>query len=155
DKSGCACLLLIEAEPQPLGDPADDKAAGALDRLRLVLQAAQILGCSAIATTPAGPDGDEMVVRTAERLRKLIHSAERAELNILLAPGKGVSPTPEPIPEIIKKVGGFRVGPFPDFQAAAASSNPVAYLRRLTPYATVVSASTVQFLAPGGAAPGD
>jgi hypothetical protein len=42
-------------------------------------------------------------------------------------------------------VGGFRVGTFPDFQAAASVPDPVAYLRRLTPYAAVVSASTLKF----------
>jgi sugar phosphate isomerase/epimerase len=155
DKSGCACLLLIESDAQPIGDPSDERAAAALDRLRLVLQAAQILGCSAIAVTPSGADTDEVVAKTAERLRKLMNAAERAEINILLAPGKGVTATPERLTEIIKKVGGFRVGTFPDFQAAAASAEPVPYLRRLTPYATVVCASTVQFVAPGGGAPGD
>lgn len=155
DKSGCACLLLIEADAQPLGDPSEDRANAALDRLRLVLQAAQILGCSAIAVSPSGADSDETVQKTAERLRKLMHTAERAEINILLSPGKGVSSTPERVTEIIKKVGGFRVGTFPDFQAAAASPDPVPYLRRLTPYATVVSAATVQFVAPGGGTPGD
>jgi sugar phosphate isomerase/epimerase len=155
DKSGCACLLLIEGEPQPIGDANEDKARAAMDRLRLVLQAAQILGCSAIAATPSGQDTDDVAVRTAERLRKLMSTAERAEINLLISPGKGVSSTPERVTEIIKKVGGFRVGTFPDFQAAAASPEPVAYLRRLTPYATVVSASTIQFVAPGGGPVGD
>jgi sugar phosphate isomerase/epimerase len=154
DKAGCACLLLIEQEPQPLGDPAEAKAAAAYDRLRAVLQAAQILGCAAIAMTPTGPDNEETVLRTAERLRKLMGPAERFEINLLISPAKGLTSTPEKVTEIIKKVGGFRVGTFPDFQAAAASPDPVQYLRRLTPYATVVSASSVQFVAPGGDAPG-
>ncbi len=156
DKSGCACLLLIESEPQPLGDASDDKAEAGMARLRQVLQAAHILGCSAIAATPSGADDDEVAKRTAERLKKLMASAERAEINILLSPGKGVTSTPDRVTEIIKKVGGFRVGTLPDFQAAAASADPVQYLRRLTPYAAVVSASTVQFVAAaGGGPPGD
>lgn len=150
DKAGCACLLLIEQDPQPLGDPSEARAATALDRLRAVLQAAQILGCAAIAVTPTGPDNDETIRRTAERLRKLMGPAERFEINLLISPGKGLTSTPDKVTEIIKKVGGFRVGTFPDFQAAAASPDPVQYLRRLTPYATVVSASSVQFVAPGG-----
>jgi Xylose isomerase-like TIM barrel len=146
DKAGCACLLLIESEAQPFGDAAEAAAAGAVERMQRVIQAGHILGCSAVAVKAAGADETGVFQRTAERLRKAVERAERLELNVLLSPREGLTATPERITELIKKVGGFRVGTFPDFQAAAASGDPVAYLRRLTPYASVVSASTVKFV---------
>jgi hypothetical protein len=89
--------------------------------------------------------------RTADRLRKAVDKAERLELNVLLSPHDGLTSTPERITELIKKIGGFRVGTFPDFQAAAAAPDSTAYLRRLTPYASVVSASTQKFTPDKGA----
>ncbi len=145
DKAGCACLLLIESEAQAFGDKNEVIAAGAVERMQKVIQAAHILGCSAAAVKAAGADNPEVFARTADKLRKAVERAERLELNILLSPTEGLTATPERITELIKKVGGFRVGTFPDFQAAGAAPDPVAYLRRLTPYAAVVSASTVKF----------
>jgi sugar phosphate isomerase/epimerase len=145
DKAGCACLLLVESEPQSFGDKNDTVAAAAVERAQRVIQAAHILGCSAAAVRAFGADDTVVFAKTAERLRKAVERAERLELNVLLAPHDGLTATPERVTELIKKVGGFRVGTFPDFQAAAASPDPVAYLRRLTPYAAVVSASTVKF----------
>ena len=147
DKAGCACLLLIESEAQPLGDSSDAKAAGAVERLQRVVQAAHVLGCSALAIRAQGPDDPTVFQRTVDRLRKVVEKAERLELNVLISPTAGLTSTPERITELIKKVGGFRVGTFPDFQAAAESADAISYLRRLTPYASVVSASTEKFAA--------
>ncbi|MEX2220075.1 MAG: TIM barrel protein [Phycisphaerales bacterium] len=150
DKAGCACLLLIESDTQPLGDYDEAAGAGAIERLHRVVQAAHVLGCSAVALRPSGEDQPAIFQRTIDRLRKVVEKAERLEMNLLISPGPGLASTPERITELIKKVGGFRVGTFPDFQAAAASPDPVGYLRRLTPYASVVSASTVKFAAEKG-----
>jgi hypothetical protein len=61
------------------------------------------------------------------------------------------------VTELIKRVGGFRIGTYPDFEAATRFSDPVGYLRRLCPYASAVCASTIRFKerkAPkGGAGP--
>ena len=145
DKAGCACLLLIESEAQAFGDASESVGAALVDRLIKVVQAANLLGCSSIAVKVAGKDDPAAVARAAERLRKAVERAEKLELNVLLAPHDGMTATPERVTELLKKVGGFRVGTYPDFQAAAASPDPVGYLRRLTPYASVVSASTVKF----------
>jgi sugar phosphate isomerase/epimerase len=150
DKAGCACLLLIESESHAFGDPGDAVGAAAIERLQKVIQAGHILGCNAVAVRAAGPDDPAVFQRCADRLRKGVERAERLELNVLIAPQPGLTATPERVTELIKKVGGFRVGTFPDFQAAAAAADPVAYLRRLTPYAAVVSASTVKFVAEKG-----
>jgi sugar phosphate isomerase/epimerase len=145
DKAGCACLLLVESEPQAFGDVNESVAAGAVERMHRVVQAASLLGCNAVAVRSQGKDDPEVFARTAERMRKAVEKAEKLELNLLIAPHDGLTQTPERITELIKKVGGFRVGTFPDFQAAAASADPINYLRRLTPYASVVAATTVKF----------
>ncbi len=145
DKARCAVLVLIEPEPQPLGDPADRVASGSLERLGRVIEAARVLGCGSVAITPGGPDDPAHFERTAERLRRIVDRAEKLEMNLLIAPGEGLTVQPERVTDLIKKVGGFRLGTFPDFEAASRSPDPAVYLRRLTPYAAAVSASTVGF----------
>lgn len=145
DKAGCACLLLVESDAQPFGDPSEAAGAAAIERTQKVIQAASILGCNAVAVRITGEDDQSVFQRAADRLRKAVERAEKLELNLLIAPNAGLTQSPERITDLIKKVGGFRVGTYPDFQAAAASNDPVNYLRRLTPYASVVSASTVKF----------
>lgn len=150
DKSGAACLAVIDHEPLALGAESESAGAAAVDRLRRVVRAGQLLGCNAVAVRPAGPDTPEALQRTAERMRRVVQSAEKVELNVLITPGEGLTATPERVTDLIKKVGGFRVGTFPDFQTAAATPDPVAYLRRLTPYASVVSATTIRFVSADG-----
>lgn len=147
DKAGAACLLLVESEPQAFGAPTDAGAAPAIDRLQRVIEAGHLLGCNAVAVRISGADDAETLQRTADRLRKAVRRAERLELNVLIAPTTGLTSTPDRVTELIKKVGGFRVGTYPDFQAASASGDPESYLRRLTPYAAVVCASTLKFAA--------
>ncbi|MDX2118218.1 MAG: TIM barrel protein [Planctomycetota bacterium] len=153
DKVGCSCLLLTETEPQNLADPDDSVALAGVERLLRVVQAAQILGCSSASVRLVASDDDKTLALAAQRLRKVIERAERLDLNLLIAPHTGLTSTPERLTELLKKVGGFRIGTFPDFQTAAASKDPVGYLRRLTPYAAVVSASTLKFVEPPPDAP--
>jgi|GEM_PF-317805 len=148
DKVGCSCLLLMEAEPQNLADADDALAQVGVDRLIRVVQAAQILGCSSASVRLTAADNEKALGLAAQRLRKVIEKAERLDMNLLIAPHTGLTSTPEKLTELLKKVGGFRIGTFPDFQTASASKDPVGYLRRLTPYAAVVSASTLKFIDP-------
>jgi sugar phosphate isomerase/epimerase len=145
DKASCACLLLVESEPQPFGDPSDATGAAVTERLIKVIQAGNLLGCSAVAVRIASKDDPANFQRAAERLRKAVDRAEKLEMNVLVAPSEGLTATPERVTELLKKVGGFRVGTYPDFEAAAAFTDPIGYLRRLTPYASVVCAATVKF----------
>lgn len=154
DKVGCSCLLLVETEPQNLADADEAVAQIGVDRLIRVVQAAQVLGCSSTSVKLIAPDTEKALGLASQRLRKVIERAERLDLNLLITPHTGLTATPEKLTELLKKVGGFRIGTFPDFQAAAASKDPVGYLRRLTPYAAVVSASTLKFVqAPPDAPP--
>jgi sugar phosphate isomerase/epimerase len=145
DKAGCAVLLLIETQPQPLGETNEAKAEAGVERLRRVVEAGAALGCSAIATAITGAATEDGKELAADRLREVAERAEIRDLNVLLAPAPGLTAKPETLTELIKAVGGFRVGTFPDFQQASKEADPQAYMRRLTPYAAAVSASTVAF----------
>lgn len=145
DKASCACLLLIESEPQPFGAESEKKGTSATERTRRVVEAAQILGCTAAAVTVESTDDSVSLTRVATRLKPVVERAEKLDVSLLISPSKGLTSTPERLAELIKKVGGFRIGTFPDFQTASGQKDPTAYLRRLTPYASVVSASTTKF----------
>jgi sugar phosphate isomerase/epimerase len=146
DKAGCACLLLVESEPQALGEPDNAKGEAVVERLERVIRAAGLLGCNAVGLRVQAKDDAAALAATAERLKGLMERAERLEMNLLISPGEGLCARPERITELIKKVGGFRVGTLPDFQTAAATGDAVNYLRRLTPYASVVIAATGSFV---------
>ncbi len=158
DKSACACLLLMEPNALPFGDPDLDKGDAAIDRARRVVEAAALLGCNSASirldakfhNKPA--EDDETIDRVAERIRDVMRVAERREINLLISPHQGLTHTPERLTDLIKKIGGFRVGTLPDFKDAVDSGDPATYLRRLTPYASAVLASTFEF---GEAAPAE
>ncbi|MCC6429157.1 MAG: hypothetical protein IT435_20340 [Phycisphaerales bacterium] len=145
DKSGCACLLLIETNPLPLADADPGVAGRAVERMKAVVRAAHILGCNSAALTMTGANTEAAQALAVKRLKEVSEPAERLDLNVLIAPTEGLTAAPERVTEIIKKVGGFRVGTLPDFLSATKTKEPVAYLRRLIPYASCVTAATIDF----------
>jgi sugar phosphate isomerase/epimerase len=163
DKAGCACLLLIEPTPQPFGSPTESRAEAAAARTGRVIRAAPLLGCNAVVIRIEARDSDDVFDLTAERLRKVARVAERAEMNLLIQPWPdtnkdqngggqgGLTRDPDRITALIKKIGGFRIGTYPDFETAASAEDPTQYLRRLTPFASAVSASTIRFVTDSGA----
>lgn len=145
DRASCACLLLVEHEAQDL---VSDEGGGA-PRLVRVIEAGHILGCTAVAMKVQAKDTDEALAKVATRLRPVMERAEKLDINLLISPHAGLTERTERVTELLKKVGGFRVGTFPDFEAASKSKDAGAYLHRLTPYATVVSAATIEFARAG------
>ncbi|MCA9297646.1 MAG: sugar phosphate isomerase/epimerase [Phycisphaerales bacterium] len=145
DKAACACLLLIESDPLPFADEDDEIALQAVERMQKVIKAAWMLGCNAAAVRIEGEDSDLAFEYADERLKPAVETAEEFELNLLVSPTAGLTESPDRVTELIKKIGGFRVGTFPDFETASRTKDPVAYMRRLTPYASIVSASTIAF----------
>jgi len=143
DKAGCACLLLHEPTLQPLADPK--KTDAAIDRIRRVLQAAHALGCNAASFSIQAKATETDRENTIDAMREVMEYAEKLELNLLIKPSKGLTHQPDDLTELIKKIGGFRVGTLPDFDSAAAAEDPALYLRRLTPYASVVVATLHEF----------
>lgn len=145
DKAACACLALIEPEAQPFGHEDDERGIGAIERTGRVLRAAGVLGCNAIAITLDTRDDEETFENVVDQMKEVAELAERLDMNVLLTPGNGLTAEPERVTELIKRIGGFRIGTMPDFQVAVGSEDPALYLRRLTPYAAMVTATTVDF----------
>jgi len=148
DKERCSCLLLIESEPMKLAHESDKIGNAGVERIRKVLQAAHILGCNAAAISIDSADSDDFLDFTVDRFRQIVDTADKFDMNVLISPTKGLTAKPERVTELIKKIGGFRVGTFPDFAAAFASGDPEAYLRKLVPYASVINATTIELIEP-------
>lgn len=145
DRAGCACLVLVEP-PLHLAASRRRQHEPAMARALRLVEAASLLGCNSLAIGLTGEDDDATFQRAIDQLQELAELAERRELNILIGPTKGLTADPDRVTELIKRVGGFRIGTYPDFQTAAESDDPIAYLRRLAPYASAISASTLEFV---------
>jgi sugar phosphate isomerase/epimerase len=146
-------LALTEVEAQRLGDPNETKGLAGVDRMLKVVEAASLLGCNSCGVSVIAKDTEEGFEYAVERLRMIVERAERLEINLLLVPHDGLTADPVRLTELIKKVGGFRIGTQPDFEVAAAQDDPMTYLKRLTPYASVVNASTLGFVEPDAEEP--
>lgn len=149
DKHGCPILLLIEDQPQPLGDVDPALAETAIQRLEKVVRVAHRLGCSGVALKLRDAGHAQFADLAASRLKTVVAKAERFEMNLLVAPGDSASSSPESLTSLIRKVGGFRIGSFPDFQVASTAADPAAYMRSLAPYASAITAAVVGFNAAG------
>lgn len=145
DKAACPCLVLEEISGLRLASRDDSVAHGAVDRLDRVLLAAQRMGCSSVGFAIEANETDPNFDSAVERLKGAATRAERLEINLLIRPNKGLTEEPDRVTDIIKRVGGFRLGVMPDFEQAAASADPEGYLRRLAPYAPIVLAATKDF----------
>jgi hypothetical protein len=150
DRASCSCLLLIEPDPQNFGSKDEKLVMAAAQRMSNVVEAAHILGCSAASLKVEASDDDETLTRVAKALKPIMERAEKLDINLVLSPHKGLTVKPERVTELLKKVGGFRIGTYPDFETAfetggKKSEAAVSYLHRLTPYAAAVCASTIGF----------
>ncbi|MGV6813522.1 MAG: TIM barrel protein [Phycisphaerales bacterium] len=149
DKCGCTCLLLSEPSPFAFGDSSSqrgrDAGVAGIDRMKRVLTAANLLGCNAVALSIKSKDTDEALESVVDHMKQILEVADRIDINVLISPIDGLTGSAERVTELVKAIGGFRIGTNPDFQTAQESGDPAGYLRRLTPYATVVNASTLGF----------
>ncbi|MEM9372517.1 MAG: TIM barrel protein [Planctomycetota bacterium] len=148
DRVGCACLLLSETDPLSLGDPRQKVGEDAVVRMTRVVEAASLLGCNSASLEINARDTDETLELVSNRMRRVLERADRLEIMVLIRPGKGLTEDADRVTELVKAIGGFRIGTLPDFESAVASGDPAGYLKRLTPYASVVNASTLGFLEP-------
>lgn len=146
DKAGCPCLVLVEDQPLAVGDPS--ARAAVEDRVRRLAAAANRLGCRDIAirvaSTSAGSE-EESFEAAAAGIKSVLQEMDRYDLNLLLVPHEGVTFEPVRLTELIKKVGGFRIGSLPSFGHAHASGDLEKTLRRLAPYAESIDATIVGF----------
>jgi sugar phosphate isomerase/epimerase len=145
DKASCPCLVLTESEPQSFGGMDEAAGEAVIERIIRVVRAAHRLGCNSVGLTLIGEDDEDTFDNSVERLRSVLSVAERLEVNVLIHSSKGLTEDPERLTDLIKKVGGFRVGTFPDFQTASKAPDPLLHLRRLSPYASAITASSIGF----------
>ncbi|MCK4873817.1 MAG: hypothetical protein KAS72_13935 [Phycisphaerales bacterium] len=140
DKSGCPCLLLVEEQPLPLASSNGEKVDAAIERVGRLVRASHRLGSNSIAVGVTANNSDEQLTHAVDGCKAAMEIAERFEVNILLAPQPGLTEDPLQLTRLIKKVSGFRIGTFPDYLTANNQPDPVAYMRRLTPYTGSVNA---------------
>lgn len=145
DKAACPCLVLFEEEPLPFGEEDDATIIACNDRVERLAFAAHRLGCNSLALRCAGADSDERLEQTAEQLKGLMAGIEHLELNLLLAPSEGMTADPDRLTELIKQVGGFRIGAMPLFGRGAKEEEDLEHLRKLAPYAGAIQVTVQDF----------
>lgn len=145
DKAGCACLTLVEPPSIKINATSEAATAAIMDRMSRVVQAAQILGCSSAAFHVEGVATEKDREIAAARLKLIVQRGEKLDVNILLGPSANTAIEPDMLTDVLKRVGGFRVGTYPDFENASKAKDPLTYLRRLSPYASAVCAATMGF----------
>ena len=131
DKSNSPCLLVRDNSFMDLIDSVEVSR----ERIQRLSVAANRLGCNAISITPIFPSDKNLVKLIVGQLRDAMAGVERLELNLLLQPCEGLSSDPDELIEIIKQIGGFRIGALPTFSSAGATGNGLEALRKLAPYA--------------------
>ncbi len=131
DKANSPCLLVRDNTQMDLLGSREVS----LERIQRLSVAANRLGCNAIAISPRFPENQNDVDTIIEQIRYAMHGVERLELNLLLQPCEGMSSNPDQHIEIIKQIGGFRIGALPTFESAGATGDGIDALRKLAPYA--------------------
>jgi hypothetical protein len=136
DKAGCPVLILVEDVPLNcmVSDPKTLTAS--LDRIQRLAVAANRLGCNSLAISCTAPaKNDDAFEATAAGLKQAIAQIDDFDLNLLLTPSAGMTDDPDRLTDLIKKVGGFRIGSYPSFAHAQKSGDAHNTLRKLAPYA--------------------
>ncbi len=145
DKAACPFLVLVEENPLPFAAADPERREAAADRVERLAIASNRLGCNALALRCEAADDDDAFDLTAAQIKALMPSVERQELNVLISPNEGLTESPERLTDLIKRIGGWRIGSLPNFAHAAATGEPVETLRKLAPYAGVVHATVEGF----------
>lgn len=149
DRAHCPVLLLTEEAPIDFMHRTGPTWVAALDRLRRLGTAANRLGCPSIAVRVQAVDTDEAFEATATGVKVALKELDKFELNLLLAPTEGLTFDAGRLTDLIKKIGGFRIGSYPSFAHAHATGDLEKTLRKLAPYAPAIAASVRGFDAEG------
>ncbi len=145
DRAHCPVLLLSEENAIDFATRTGPGWAASLERLRRLGTAASRLGCPSIAVRVQAPDTDEAFEATAIGVKIALKELDKFELNLLLAPNEGLTFDPGRLTDLIKKIGGFRIGSYPSFAHAHESGDLEKTLRKLAPYAPAIAASVRGF----------
>lgn len=145
DRAHCPVLLLSEENPIDFTQRTGPGWHQTLDRLRRLATAANRLGCPSIAVRASAPATDEAFESTAAGVKIVLKEIDKFELNLLLAPVEGLTFDAARLTDLIKKIGGFRIGSYPSFAHAYATGELEKTLRKLAPYAPAIAASVRGF----------
>lgn len=142
DKAGCPVLILVEEQPLRFAFEDDDQRDATLNRIGRLATAANRLGCNSLAVCCEAPGTDEDTFElTIDGLKDAIGKIDQFDLNLLIAPNKGLTEDPDRLTDLIKRVGGFKIGSFPSFGHAETTDEPRETLRKLAPYAGGIEAT--------------
>ncbi|MGI9015288.1 MAG: TIM barrel protein [Phycisphaerales bacterium] len=146
DKAACPCLVLVDDAPLDFSKGEGKRYMDAVERTKRLATAANRLGCSSLAVSLNGPDNEDAFEHTAAGVREAMTHIERLEMNVLLQPGAtGLTNDPDRLTDLIKRIGGFRIGSLPSFGHAAQTGDVIATLRKLAPYAGAMHATVESF----------
>ena len=147
DKGHCPFLVLIETPALDLWSPGNHVAV--IERIRRLASAANRLGCSSVAINLADVTTQERVDAVAKTLKLAMVEMDKFETTLLLQSVPGLLSDGKALIDLVKKVGGFRIGTMPSFHHAAANGGVSQELRRLAPYAQSITASVMGFSSSG------
>lgn len=140
DKARCPMLLLQEVEPLGLASPDPATRQAAIERIGRLARAANMLGCAHLGVSLGGEDADDAFELAATTFRDVMQQIDRYDVGLLIEAKPGLAESPERLTDLIKKIGGFRIGSLPDFRFAHDSGDFTGTLRRLAPYAGTILA---------------
>ena len=136
DQAACPCLVLVDDLPLEIASEDEAVQTGVLDRLGRLAAAATRLGCNSVSVRVSVPAGNEdAVARGTELVQQAMVRIERQELNLLLAPGPGLAAKSEGLSDLIKRIGGFRIGALPTYGDPHVDEDPIEFIRKMAPYA--------------------
>ena len=139
DKAGCPCLVLMQHDPLKINHESPKEADQSIDRLVRLTVAGGRLGCNSIAIGIASPSSEDHAFYIVDRFRKIMPRIERSDLNILLMPQEnGLTSSCDELTELVKQIGGFRIGVLPTFDESKSTVDDLDELRRIAPFAGLV-----------------
>jgi hypothetical protein len=140
DRARCPILVLVDETALDFGP---DSGPASIERVAKLGLCASKLGAPAVAVELAALPEAQFDAYAANVKRSLA-ALDRFDTHLLVRPGPGAG-DPQRLADMIKKIGGFRIGSMPTFAHAAASGDAADTLRRLAPYAQAVEASVKGF----------
>jgi hypothetical protein len=140
DRARCPILVLVDETALDFGP---DSGPASIERVAKLGLCASKLGAPAVAVELAALPEAQFDAYAANVKRSLA-ALDKFDTHLLVRPGQGAG-DPQRLADMIKKIGGFRIGSMPTFAHAAASGDPADALRRLAPYAQAVEASIKGF----------
>ena len=118
DRFGCPVLVLEQRLALNLSSP--DSSDGSAERMHALAAAAVRLGASHVSVALKADNDDPSLERVAWILREVMTEVEQHELTLMLLPHEGLTNDPERLMNLVKLVGGFRIGIQPSIKHAMA-----------------------------------